>query len=94
MVKERRELGGRGCLHSQGMNGFTGQFTSQGSVNHLVLLHPGEADKRLGNHFHLEMVTSAGEILHHDGSIRKSLLDGRSYVVRMNHGLGGELSGI
>jgi hypothetical protein len=40
------------------------------------------------------MVTSAGEILHHDGSIRKSLLDGRSYVVRMNHGLGGELSGI
>ena len=66
------------------MNGFTGQFSLKCSVDKLMLLDSGQTSKSFGDHAHLKMIATSGEILHRHRGIRDGALNGGLDRSRLN----------
>lgn len=94
-------MAGRSCLwvgrcpgiwgvgfEREGMNGFTGHGTVDGTVYELVLLNQGLAFKRCRNHGDLEVVAAAGEVLNLDLGVGELGLNHRFDFFGPDHGFG------
>jgi hypothetical protein len=55
------------------------------AVDHLVLLHPAAASKGCGDHLHLQMIATTGEVLDINGGIGHGVLNRLPDLVGLHH---------
>ena len=67
------------------MDGFGCQLLPQRPINQLMLPDAVETIKSCRNNGHLEMITTAGEILDADLSVRDGATNGGADGIRLNH---------